>query len=108
MQGQYFGKVSNCVAVGARLGVGLAEVGNWIDLHCMVDCAASAAVIVAGEVGAVTADALSAAGDRWGNQATAASRVVTGGATFGRMHFTYANERRVDGTVAGDAVGGCR
>jgi len=104
---QDIGPVVGMMAVGARLAVGLAEVGHRIDIRCMVFEAAGLAVVMAREVTEVAVDTL--AGASGGRADTGAgSRCMTGRAAKLRMDLAATSERRGCGAVTDHAIGGLR
>lgn len=92
------------MAVGAGLAVGLTEVGKWININIMVNCATGRAVIVTREVGTVAVDAFAGAVDG-GTDTGSSAGVVTGLTASCHMDFSTSGERWNGGTVAAHAVG---
>jgi len=104
MDGQDLREIANNMAVGTGLRVGLTPVGGRVDLDGMIDQTTGRPMVMTIEIGAMTGDALTAASNSRGYQATV-SRVVAGAAAFGRMGLTGTDEGRGGCRVAAGTVG---
>ena len=106
MGGQDLSKGRDRMAVGAGLGVSLTAVGQWVDLHGVINAATGSAMVMTSEIGGVAGNTLAAANNRRGNQGAVACRVVACGATLGSMSLTDADEWRGGSAMATDTVAG--
>jgi len=108
MGGQDVWPVLGRVAVGARLIIGLAFIGERVEHDVMVNQATGAAMVMAGEVSGMTDGAFPAAGNCRAFELAIGCRAVAGGATIVGMDLACANERSGGGGMATKAYTVCR
>jgi len=104
MGGQNIRPVLDRVAVGARFVINHAQIGCRVDLHRMVNAAASAAVVMAGKGASVAALAFAAASDGRADAGSRGGRMA-GQATIDGMNLAGPDEWGAYGAMATHAIG---
>lgn len=104
VEAEYFAEGADGVAIGAGLGVRLAEIGCQVNLYCMINCTVGFSMIMAVEISSVTGDAFTTASNGRRDQGSIGRRVMTSGAALCCVSLANTNKGRSSGRMAPCAI----